>query len=138
MNSKGEIIGMNTWGITTAENTGFALAMQEIWNRFEFLKNGGVRRMPTPTPTIPEAHYDDGAFLALLQWEEDGQLWHKTRNGNPCVTKVIESNNRYSWRNLPGKGMCHLAGRFRGEDVIVTIQGTTYRAVPITLESEPR
>ena len=137
MTDTGKIIGMNTCGWDHLENVGYALAMQEIWNRFEFLKNGGVRRMPTPTPTIPEAHYDDGAFLAFLEWDEDGQPWDKTQNGNPCVTKVIESNNRYSWRDFPGKGMCHFEGRFRGEDVIVTISGTTYRAVPITLESEP-
>ena len=143
MTGRGEIIGMNTMTHIDAENTAYALAMQEIWDRFEFLKNGGVRRMPTatptptPRPTIPEAHYNDGAFLAFLQWEEDGQLWHRTQNGNPCVTKVIESNNRVSWTNAPGRGICHFEGRFRGDDVVVTIQRTTYRAIPITLENPP-
>lgn len=137
MTMEGKIIGMNTCGWDHLENVGYALAMQEIWDRFEFLKNGGVRRAPTPTPTIPEAHYNDGSFLALLTWYEDGSWWHRTRNGNPCVTRVTENNGRYSWRTLPYSGLCHYEGRERGDDVIVVISGTTYRAVRVRLDGPP-
>ena len=79
----GKIIGMNTCGWDHLENVAYALAMQEILSRFNELKRGNSVIVPTPTPTIPEAHYDDGSFLALLTWYEDGSWWHKTQNDNP-------------------------------------------------------
>ena len=137
MTDDGKIIGMNTCGWDHLENVGYALAMQEIWSRFTFLKNGGVRRAPTPTPTIPEAHWNDGSFLALLLWYEDGSWWYRTRNDNPCVTRVTENNGRYSWRDLPGKGICHYQGEERGDDIIVVVNGKTYRAVEVELDEPP-
>ena len=134
----GTIIGMNTCGWDHMENVGYALAMQEIESRFSFLKNGGVRRMPPPTPAIPEAHYADGAFLAFLTWPSDGSRWLKTAEGAPCVTRIIEHNDgSYSWKFLPYIGLCHYEGKLQGDDVVVVIEDTTYRAVKIELDGPP-
>ena len=56
------IVGMNTCGATDLENVGYALSMGEILARFERLKGGFSVFVPTPTPSFPEARYDDGSF----------------------------------------------------------------------------
>lgn len=137
MNGNGQIIGMNTSVRIDAENTAYALAMSEIVDRFDSLKQGHVQRKPTPTPAYPEAHYEDGSFLALLTWYENGTWWHKTRNGNPCVTRVTQNGNWYSWDDLPFRGVCHYEGEERGKDIVVTIAGTTYKAVSVELDAPP-
>ena len=139
MNGQGEIIGMNTWQRTNAENTGYALSIGDIFDRLPFLKAGGFIRTPPATraPSLPEAHYDDGSFLALLLWYEDGSWWYRTWRGRPCVTRVFADNGRYRWRTLPGRGVCHYTGAERGDDVIVVVDGATYRAVEVRLEGPP-
>jgi len=137
MNGNGHIIGMNTSVRIDAENTAYALAMSEIADRFESLKQGQVLVKPTPTPAYPEAHYDDGSFLALLTWYADGAWWHKTRNGNPCVTRVTQNGSWYSWDELPFRGICHYEGEERFEDIVVTIGGKTYRTVRVELDDPP-
>ena len=129
----GDIIGMNTCGWDHLENVGYALAMGEIFDRFQSLKGGSFQRKPTPTPTLPTANWDDGSYLAFITWLENGSWWHKTSNGNPCITRVYERDGGYTWR---GHG-CHYEGYFRGDEVLVDIQGVTYRAVRIEGDRAP-
>ena len=133
----GHIIGMNTCGWDHLENVAYALAMQEIYDRFAALKAGVSVWVPTPTPSIPEARYDDGSYMALLTWYDNGRWWHNYRNGKPCVTRVYESQDRVSWSELPFIGVCHFEGEERGDDVIVTIRGKTYLAVRVELDGPP-
>ena len=137
MTIDGKIIGMNTCGWDQLENVGYALAIEEIYARFDNLKAGESVRLPTPTPSIPEARYNDGSYLALLTWYEGGSWWYRTRNDKPCVTRVQENRGRYTWEELPFLGICHLEGEERGEDVVVTIRGKTYRAVRVELNGPP-
>ncbi len=137
MTTDGKIIGMNTCGWDHLENVGYALAIEEIYSRFNDLKTGNNIRLPTPTPSIPEAHYDDGSFLAFLTWYENGSWWNRSRNDKPCVTRVTQNGNWYSWDELPGRGICHLEGEQSGEDVVVKIGGRTYSAVRVELEGPP-
>ncbi len=137
MTTDGNIIGMNTCGWDHLENVGYALAIEEIYSRFNFLKAGRNVRLPTPTPSIPEAHYNDGSFLALLTWEENGSWWHTTRNNNPCVTRVYENRGRYSWEEIPFLGICHIEGKEIGDDIVVVLRGKTYRVIRVELDSPP-
>ena len=135
----GHIIGMNTCGWDHLENVAYALSMEEIYDRFDSLKQGNSNRIPTPTPSptpaFSEARYEDGSFLAYLTWNEDGQWWRRTENGNPCVTRVQKVGSSYIWKPLPG--ICYLEGEDRGGQVLVTIQGQTYRAVRVELDGPP-
>ena len=118
----GRIVGMNTCGATDLENVGYALSMGEILARFERLKGGFSVFVPTPTPSFPEARYDDGSFLAVLTWNQDGSWWHsRTQYGNPCVTRVSRDGGRVSWDLLPRVGICHHEGEYRGSDVLIEI-----------------
>ncbi len=137
MTTDGKIIGMNTCGWDHLENVGYALAIEEIYARFNDLKNGRSVRLPTPTPSIPEAHYNDGSFLAFLTWYENGSWWNRYRNDRPCVTRVTHNGKWYSWDELPGRGICHFEGEEQGEDVLVTVSGRTYRAVRVELDGPP-
>ena len=133
----GDIIGMNTCGNFSLENVGYALAMREILDRLDALKRGNNRLAPTPTPRIPEAHYGDGSFLAHLTWFEGDSKRHRTRNGNPCVTRVKKNNGRYFWDVLPVDGVCHHEGMRRGSDTLVVVGSETYRAVEVSLDGPP-
>ena len=133
----GDIIGMNTCGNFSLENVGYALAMREILDRLDALKRGNNRLAPTPTPRIPEAHYEDRSFLAHLTWVEGKSQRHRIRNGNPCVTRVRKNNGRYFWDILPVDGVCHYEGRRRGSDVLVVVDGRTYRAVEVSIDGPP-
>ena len=135
----GHIIGMNTCGWDHLENVAYALAMGEIYTRFDSLKTGDSNRIPTPTPTptptFTEARYEDGSFLAYLTWYENDQWRHRTQNGKPCVTRVQKVGNRYIWNPL--QGLCFLQGEELGGQVLVTIQGKTYLAVRVELDGPP-
>ena len=137
----GRIIGMNTCGWLRLENVAYALAMEEIYARLDSLKSGISNTFPTPTPSptprFPEAHYEDGSFLAFLTWPEDGSWWHRSRNDRPCVTRVTQNGNWYSWDELPGRGICHYVGEERGENIVVRVNGQTYRAVRVELDGPP-
>ena len=137
MTTEGKIIGMNTCGWDHLENVGYALAIEEIYARFIDLRDGNSFRLPTPTPSIPEAHYNDGSFLAFLTWYENGTWWHRSRNDMPCVTRVTQTGSWYSWDELPGRDICHYIGEEMGEDVIVKIGGKTYSAVRVELDGPP-
>ncbi len=133
----GGIIGMNTCGNFSLENVGYALAMEEILTRLEALKMGLNRLAPTPTPKFPEAHYNDGSFLAFLTWNQSGDWFYRSRNDNPCVTRVQEEDSGYSWWDSPSDGICHHEGMFRGAEVLVVVRGKTYIAVEVMLAGPP-
>ena len=140
MTTGGQIIGINTLKDKQAksDNIGYALAMDEVFNRFEFLKNGGNLYVPTPTPQVPTANYADESYLAVLMWEEGGQTWHKlTSTGAICVDRVTETdlgNGRYHYR---WRANCEFAGYESGGDFYIDINDTTYLLVKVTLNSEP-
>ena len=139
MNTKGQIIGMNTLKDKQAksDNIGYAVAMDEIFSRFEFLKAGRNLYVPTPTPQVPTARYNDGSYLAVLMWEEDGKTWFNTRDDAPCVDRVQETvrddgRQWYQWERS-----CEFTGYESGDDFYIDIDGETYRVMQVTLGSEP-
>ena len=138
MTLQGEIIGMNTWIRADLENVGYALPMAEIFDRFAALKGGLVVRKPTPTPRAPIASYDDGSYLALLQWREDGGLWYKVAdNDGPCVDRVTETDHGNGVKSYSWEYDCLLEGYFDGDDVFIDLNGVTYRVVEVTLDEKP-
>ena len=139
MTTGGQIIGINTLKDKQAksDNIGYALAMDEVFSRFEFLKNGGNLYVPTPIPQVPTADYADGSYLAVIMWEEGGRTWYNTENDAPCVDQVTETNRRdgrtwYEW-----DVNCEFIGYESGGEFFIDIDGTTYRVVEITLDSRP-
>ena len=144
MTLQGAIIGMNTWIRTDLENVGYALPMAEIFSRFASLKAGSVVRNPTPAPTpIPKADLTDGSFLAVLAWD-DG--WYNTwQDGTICVDRVVESGNYIdlgNWAQKPVQIDARTASwngyvLYQGDDVLIDLDGDTYRVVKLVLSENP-
>ena len=125
MTTRGEIIGMNTWGRRDLENVGYALPMQEIFNRFNTLKNGVRTLAPTP-----KDHFTDGSFLAVLTWD-DG--WYNTReDGSICVDRVWQDGNWYEWRD-----QCIYSGQERNGNVYAWYQEQWLEAQWVELDGRP-
>ena len=138
MTLQGQIIGMNTWGRRDLENVGYALPMDEIFSRFDALKRGSVVRLPTPTASAPVARYDDGSYLALLLWREDGDLWYKIAdNGAPCVDWVTEVDSGNGSKYYSWEYDCLFEGYLDGDDVFIDIDGDIYSVIEIILDEEP-
>ena len=135
MNNSGGIVGMNTSGRPDAENTGYALTMQEIFARFEFLKNGGERRTPTPTP--PKLiYFSDGTFFAFPTWLENGRQRYGTRNGNPCAVWAYRGADGLTYpKNPPWK--CEYEGRWRDGQVYVHYHGQSYQTIESRFTGTP-
>lgn len=102
-------------------------------------------RPPTPWPQptciehCPRKQWADGTHLAYLTWYERGVIQQWSQGGDLCATRVLYDRleNWYQWRNAPGKGLCHYVGLFYGNDFLVDIDGTTYRAEEANLIERP-
>lgn len=139
MNTRGIIIGMNTFGWVGegTQNINYAVSMSEIFSRFASLKGRAVVRKSKPTPIVPIARYGDGSYLAQLKWRKNGGLVHNVHNDAPCVDRVTErdlGNGRksYSWTEN-----CQFDGYCGGDDVFIDIDGDTYRVVEVVLPEKP-
>ena len=111
--------------------------MSEIFSRFASLKGRAVVRKSEPTPVVPTARYGDGSYLALLQWRKDGSLYYNKKGSAPCVDRVSETDlgdGRKSYRLTQN---CQLAGYFDGDDVLIDLDGDTYRVVKLVLSENP-
>ena len=90
----------------------------------------------------PEAHWPNGTFLGYMTWEEaDGWKLQANRDNEPCAT-ILRLNDQtagsgYSVRET--RDECYYTGEWNGEtgDLLVTIAGTTYRAVEVSIDSAP-
>ena len=128
MNTRGVIVGMNTLKdpCGSSDNMAYALAMDEIFSRFELLITGVVVGEPI-------ARYDDGSYLALLQWPERGcDLQHNTRGGRPCVDRIMETDQGYIWSQN-----CPFTGYYDGDNVYIDFNGITYPVVEVILSEKP-
>lgn len=82
----------------------------------------------------PEAHWLNGEFLGFYTWKERGELvLPPNRSGQPCATRL--RRNDQSTRGgyyFQTRNECHYTGTWSDEgDLLVTINGTTYRAVDV-------
>ena len=85
----------------------------------------------------PEAHWPDGSFLAHYTWQKDGKWWHKVREDKPCALRISydESSRRFTRHS---SSICQLTGEWdENKDLIVTVQGKSYRAVEIRITKDP-
>ena len=89
----------------------------------------------------PEAHWPNETFLGYMTWEEaDGWKLQANRDNEPCAT-ILRLNDQtagsgYSVRET--RDECYYTGEWDNNgDLIVTINGTEYRAVEISIASAP-
>lgn len=87
----------------------------------------------------PEAHWPNGEFLGYFTWEEDGEGRLYTRNNRPCATTLrMNDNDPKRWVQVT-RDECYYTGTWSPEgDLLVTISGTTYRAVEMEISGPPR
>lgn len=88
----------------------------------------------------PEAHWPNGEFLGYLTWQE-GSDWklNATRSGQPCATTLRRNESQLGWYVRATRDYCHYTGTWSKEgDLLVTISGTTYRAVDVEISQPPR
>ena len=87
----------------------------------------------------PEAHWPNGEFLGYMTWEENGEYWLTTRNGRPCATSLRMKDTPRGWSVRQTRDECYYIGAWSDEgDLLVTIDGTTYRAVEMEISGPPR
>ena len=87
----------------------------------------------------PEAHWPNGEFLGYYTWEENGEYYLTTRNGRPCATSLRMNDTPSGWRVRETRDECYYIGDWSDEgDLLVTIDGTTYRAVETEISGPPR
>lgn len=87
----------------------------------------------------PEAHFISGDFLGYMTWPENGEWWFYTSNDRPCATSLRMNDTSRGWSVRATRDECYYTGTWSAEgDLLVTIDGTTYRAVDIELSQEPR
>lgn len=87
----------------------------------------------------PEAHWPNGEFLGYYTWEENGEYYLTTRNGRPCATSLRMNDTPRGWRVRETRDECYYTGDWSNEgDLLVTISGTTYRAVEMEISGPPR
>ena len=87
----------------------------------------------------PEAHWPNGEFLGYYTWEENGEYYLTTRNGRPCATSLRMNDTPRGWRVRETRDECYYIGAWSDEgDLLVTIDGTTYRAVETEISGPPR
>ena len=86
----------------------------------------------------PEAHWDDGSYLAYYTWEENGEWWHKTaRDDKPCAHRISYNEERRRFRDQ-NRNLCQYTGEWDDNgDLLVTIGGTTHRAAEAHIEGPP-
>ena len=103
--------------------------------------------VPTPVPTpAPKVEFANGVYFALYQWWEGGEWRHQIGdNGAPCVavSYIAEDGLYYPYDQNQGWG-CDYLGYYgpTGEVYVLAgggpqSPGTTYQAIPISLESKP-
>ena len=86
----------------------------------------------------PEAHWPNGEFLGYYTWEENGEYYLTTRNGRPCATSLRMNDTPRGWRVRETRDECYYIGAWSDEgDLLVTIDGTTYRAVEMEISGPP-
>ncbi len=139
VNVKGQVVGMNTCTLNNAENVGYAIVLQEIYDRFDDLKRGNSQLVqPTPTPRPPKSPWNDGSYPALLTWEENGRtMWYITEEENPCITRIRDHGAGYRW-TLDRRGICQYAGDYSNDGVLYAwINGDWYQAQTIMLSKKP-
>ena len=86
----------------------------------------------------PEAHWANGEFLGYYTWEENGEYYLTTRNGRPCATSLRMNDTPRGWRVRETRDECYYIGDWSPEgDLLVTISGTTYRAVEMEISGPP-
>ena len=90
---------------------------------------------------MPELHQPNGDFLGYMTWQEGGD-WQLPVNssGRPCAT-ILRLNETsaggYSVRAI--RPFCYYPGDWSAEgDLLVTVNGVTYRAVDIKISQRPR
>lgn len=87
----------------------------------------------------PEAHWPNGEFLGYYTWAENGEYYLTTRNGRPCATSLRMNDTPRGWRVRETRDECYYTGDWSPEgDLLVTISGTTYRAVEMEISGPPR
>ena len=137
INLQGQIVGMNTCTMRGGENVGYAIVLQEIYDRFEALKNGRNRVVATPTPTPPDSPWRDGSYPALLLWEESDGYYNRTWDGIDCVTRIMTNGTRHSWSSHPQRGICHYPGHEYEGDLYVEVNDDWYLVTEVLLSKEP-
>ena len=143
MTLDGTIVGINTCGVPSLENVGFALDLTEVWERWNGLTQGRQIRLeptPTPVPPYPYAEYRDGSYLAVLTYklpDEPGKTYYNAHpNGSICVDRIWEEERDgrtwYSWEE-----QCPFEGYRSQGEVYIDIEGDTYLVREIELWEDP-
>ena len=84
----------------------------------------------------PEAHWPNEDFLGYKTWQKSGEWRVYTRNNRPCATILRMNDNptRYEPWLRATRDDCYYTGVWSAEGaLLVTIDGTTYRAVEVTI-----
>lgn len=134
----------------TMSATGFQQSFRELYASGEN-KLAGIHQVRQAYPSSwsiidkwygyrekPEAHWPNGEFLGYLTWQE-GSDWrlYVDSNDRPCAT-TLRMNYLGRWLRAT-RDECYYTGTWSDEgDLLVTISGTTYRAVDIEISQPPR
>ena len=133
LNRRDEIIAIATAGNSEAERIGLGVP---LWAVYHWLETGDDSSRRDDI-----LQQSDGAYWAVLTWEENGQ-WQATRTpeGYYCITQIWETEfddgrKRYRWLDLCGNG---LQG-YVGEDGEIYFEhtGRTYYAPRVRLAEKP-
>ena len=133
VNGSGQVIAINAAHDNGAERIGLAVPLWAIYRWLETGDEPGSRHSILERP--------DGAYLAVLAWEENGlQKAMTTAQGNYCLTQVWETDlanegKWYRWQDLCENGLEGIE-REDGE-IYFEHSGTTYRAPIIILAEKP-
>ena len=133
VNSSDQIIAINASGAAEAERIGLAVP---LWAIYHWLETGDE-----PGPQHSILQQSDGAYFAVLTWEEAGRRKSMlTSQGNYCITQIWETDLEdgrkwYRWRELCKSGLEGVQGE--DGEVYFDYLGTTYHAPTITLSEKP-
>ena len=133
LNRRDEIIAIATAGNSEAERIGLGIP---LWAVYRWLETGDDSSRRDDI-----LRQSDGAYWAVLMWEENGQ-WQATRtpDGYYCITQIWETERDdgskwYRWLDLCGNGLQGVVGE--DGEIYFEHTGRTYYAPRVELSGKP-